>query len=196
MMDHIVKELDGRFGVVSSRQQRPDLGAVEMAAKDVVAALEWLKRHGGYIHLTHFSVVDWLEEGLFQLVYIVTDPLAHHTLMLSTRIGRDDAEAESIHTLWPEAVTYEQEHNEMYGIRFPGSPRQGVDFLLEGWTAMPPMRRDFDTVKYCEETYDFRPGRLHVDPKEVRAKFQAERKRLAETQKAAAANANEPEPAP
>jgi NADH-quinone oxidoreductase subunit C len=71
-----------------------------------------------------------------------------------------------------------------------------VDFLLEGWTAMPPMRRDFDTVKYCEETYDFRPGRLHVDPKEVRAKFQAERKRLAETQKAAAANANEPEPAP
>lgn len=196
MMDHIVKELDGRFGVLSSRQQRPDLGAVEVAAKDVVASLEWLKRHGGYIHLTHFSVVDWLEESQFQLVYIVTDPRARHTLMLSARIGRDDAEAESIHTLWPEAVTYEQEHNEMYGIRFPGSPRQGVDFLLEGWTAMPPMRRDFDTVKYCEDTYDFRPGRLHVDPKEVRAKFQAERKRQAEAQKAATANANEPEPAP
>lgn len=196
MMDHIVKELDDRFGVLASRQQRPDLGAVDIAADDVVAALEWLKRHAGYIHLTHFSVVDWLEENQFQLVYIVTDPRAHHTLMLSARIGRDDAQAESIHTLWPEAVTYEQEFNEMYGIAFPGSPRQGVDFLLEGWTAMPPMRRDFDTVKYCEETYDFRPGRHHVDPKEVRAKFQAERKRLAEAQKAAVANANEPEQAP
>lgn len=192
-MERIVKELDNRFGVLSSRQQRPDLGAVEIAAKDAVAALEWLKHHGGYIHLTHFSVVDWLEEDEFQLTYLVTDPDARHTLMVSARIDRETATAESIHTLWPEAVTYEQEFNEMYGIQFPGSPRQGVEFLLEGWTAMPPMRRDFDTVKYCEDTYDFRPGRHHVDPKEVRAKFQAERKRLAEEQKAAAANQNQAE---
>lgn len=192
-MERIVKELDNRFGVLSSREQRPDLGAVEIAAKDVVAALEWLKRHGGYIHLTHFSVVDWIEENQFQLVYLVTDPDAHHTLMVSVRIDREAAKAETIHTLWPEAVTYEQEFNEMYGIDFPDSPRQGVEFLLEGWTAMPPMRRDFDTVKYCEETYDFRPGRHHVDPKEVRAQFQAERKRLAEEQKAAAANQNQAE---
>lgn len=192
-MERIVKELDNRFGVLSSRAQRPDLGAVEIAAKDVVAALEWLKRHGGYIHLTHFSVVDWIEENQFQLVYLVTDPDAHHTLMVSARIDREAAKAETIHTLWPEAVTYEQEFNEMYGIDFPDSPRQGVEFLLEGWTAMPPMRRDFDTVKYCEETYDFRPGRHHVDPKEVRAQFQAERKRLAEEQKAAAANQNQAE---
>ena len=192
-MERIVKELDNRFGVLSSREQRPDLGAIEIAAKDVVAALEWLKRHGGYIHLTHFSVVDWIEENQFQLVYLVTDPDAHHTLMVSARIDREAAKAETIHTLWPEAVTYEQEFNEMYGIDFPDSPRQGVEFLLEGWTAMPPMRRDFDTVKYCEETYDFRPGRHHVDPKEVRAQFQAERKRLAEEQKAAAANQNQAE---
>ena len=58
------------------------------------------------------------------------------------------------------------------------TPCLQVEFLLEGWNDMPPMRRDFDTVKYCEDTYDFRPGREHVDPKEVRAKFQAEQKRL------------------
>lgn len=192
-MERIVKELEGRFGIVSHREQRPDLGDIVVAAKDVVAVLDWLKHHGGYIHLTHFSAVDWLEDNEFQLTYLVTDPDAHHTLMVSARIDRGTAEAESIHTLWPEAVTYEQEFNEMYGIHFPGSPRQGVDFMLEGWTAMPPMRRDFDTVKYCEDTYGFRPGRSHVDPKDVRTRFQAEQKRLADAQKAAAANQNQAE---
>ena len=182
-MDTIVKELEHRFGILSHREQRRDLGEINIAPKNVVAALEWLKRHGGYKHLTHFSVVDWIEDNEFQLTYIVTDPDAHHSLMLCTRVDREAARAETIFTLWPEAVTYEQEHNEMYGIDFPESPRQGVEFLLEGWNDMPPMRRDFDTVKYCEDTYDFRPGRTHVDPKEVRAKFQAEQKRLSEERK-------------
>ena len=189
-MEAIVKELESRFGILSHREQRADLGEVVIEEKNAVAMLEWLKRHGGYIHLTHYSVVDWIEDNQFQLVYLLTDPNAHHTLMISTRIDREQAEAESIHTLWPEAVTYEQEFNEMYGITFPGSPRQGVEFMLEGWTDMPPMRRDFDTVEYCERTYEFRPGRHSVDPKEVRQRFQAEQKRLKE-QEAAAANAND-----
>ncbi len=189
-MEQIVKELENRFGILSHREQRADLGEVVIEEKNTVALLEWLKRHGGYIHLTHFSVVDWIEDDEFQLVYLLTDPEACHTLMVSTRIDREAAEAESIHTLWPEAVTYEQEFNEMYGITFPGSPRQGVEFMLEGWNDMPPMRRDFDTVEYCERTYVFRPGRHHVNPKEVRQKFQAEQKRLKE-QEAAAANTNE-----
>lgn len=192
-MERIVNELEARFTVLEHHAQRADLGAVTVESRDVVNVLNWLKHQAGYIHLTHFSVVDWLEDGEFQLVYMVTDPDAHHTLMVSARIDREEATAETIHTLWPEAVTYEQEINEMYGIDFPGSPRQGVDFILEGWTAMPPMRRDFDTVKYCEETYEFRPGRHHVDPKDVRAQFQAEQKRLAEEQKAAAANQNKSE---
>jgi NADH-quinone oxidoreductase subunit C len=192
-MQTIVTELENRFGLISHREQRADLGEVCVDADKVVGVLEWLKRHGGYVHLTLFSVVDWLEEQEFQLTYILTDPVEKHGLMVSARIDRNKAVAESIHTLWPEAVTHEQEINEMYGITFPGSPRQGVPFILEDWDNMPPMRRDFDTVKYCEETYDFRPGRESVDPKEVRAKFQAEQKRLAAEAKAAEAAEERPE---
>ncbi len=182
MQDTLV-QLESRFGLLSHREQRPDLAEVCVDAAKIVGVLDWLKRHGGYKHLTHFSVVDWIEDGEFQLVYILSDPYRHHGLMVSARIDRATAEADSIHTLWPEAVTYEQEINEMYGIGFPGSPRQGVPFLLEGWDDMPPMRRDFDTVKYCEENLAFRPGRHSVDPKDVRARFQAEQKRLAEAAK-------------
>ena len=50
-MERIVNELEARFGIVSHREQRPDLGDIVVAAKDVVAVLDWLKHHGGYIHL-------------------------------------------------------------------------------------------------------------------------------------------------
>ena len=56
------------------------------------------------------------------------------------------------------------EIKEMYGIDFPGSPRVDDSFLLEGWDDIPPMRRDFDTVKYSEETYFPREGRTTNDP--------------------------------
>ena len=177
-MESILKELQARFTILSHREQRANLGEVCVAPGVVVSVLEWLKRHGGYIHLTHFTVVDWLEDNEFQLSYILTDPVACKSLMVTIRIDREKAEAETVHRLWPEAVTYEQEFNELYGIHFPGSPRQGVEFILEDWNDIPPMRRDFDTVAYCKDHYDFRPGRHSIDPKDVRARFKAEQDKL------------------
>ncbi|NOZ78730.1 MAG: NADH-quinone oxidoreductase subunit C, partial [Acidobacteria bacterium] len=131
--------------------------------------------HTPYVQLTHMSAVDWIEDGELQLTYLLTDPKAHVSLMVCTRIGRGDAEAESIHVLWPQAVTYEQEINEMFGIHFPGSPRQGVPFILEGWNDIPPMRRDFDTVAYVDKHHPSRPGREHTDPRAYIGKVFGER---------------------
>ena len=52
----------------------------------------------------------------------------------------------------------------MFGIDFPDSPRVEEDFILEGWTGIPPYRRDFDTLKYSTETFAPRPGRETRDP--------------------------------
>ena len=65
----------------------------------------------------------------------------------------------SIHHLWEQAATYQQEIHEMFGINFPGSPGVDENFILEGWQNIPPMRRDFDTLKYSVETYFPREGR-------------------------------------
>jgi len=72
----------------------------------------------------------------------------------------------SIHTLWAQAWTYQRELRELWGIDFPGSPRIEEDFCLEGWDEIPPMRREFDTVEYCERTFESRDGRETVDPRE------------------------------
>lgn len=159
--DPLLAQLAERFDAEGT-VQRPDLVVARVAAAKVVPALGWLKHETPYVQLTLLSAVDWIEDGEFQLSYLVTAPSERRTLLLTTRIDREAATAESVHTLWPQAVTYEQELNEMYGIHFPGSPRQGVDFVLEGWTELPPMRRDFDTLEYCERVHPARDGRETV----------------------------------
>lgn len=172
----IVGELRGHFTVLCTRALRPDLAEVAVDAARMAPILTWLKTATGYQQLTLMSAVDWLEDEEFQLTYLVTDPVVRHTLMLTTRIPRQPAVAESVHGLWDEAVTYEQELYEMFGIHFPGSPRQGENFILEDWPHGPPMRRDFDTLAFAEANYEFRPGRHSLDPKEVRAAFMAQEK--------------------
>ena len=81
-------------------------------------------------------------------------------------LPRDGASMDSIHDLWPTAATYQRELREMFGIDFPGSPRVDEDFILEGWVDIPPYRREFDTLKYAEETYLERSGRETHDPAE------------------------------
>ena len=106
----------------------------------------------------------WIEDGQFQLTYLLNDRTRSRDIGVRLRLPRDDARMESIHDLWPTAATYQRELREMFGIDFPGSPRVDEDFILEGWTDIPPYRREFDTLQFARETYPERPGRSTHDP--------------------------------
>ncbi len=110
------------------------------------------KNQHGFEHLTHISCVDWLEDGYFELVYILWSYTMKMQLLVKCRIPRHTPEFISIHNIWDHAETYEREIHEMYGINFEGNDRLG-EFLLEDWEGPPPMRRDFDTAKYAADTY-------------------------------------------
>lgn len=163
MRKAILHDIETRFGLLSKHEQRSDLMQIGVKASQLVHLVGWLRDATGYVQLTHMSAVDWIEENAFELSYMMTDPEARHMLMITVRIDREEARMDSVAHLWPQAVTYEQEMNEMFGITFPGSPRMGVPFILEDWQDMPPMRRDFDTVAYVEENHPARPGRSSID---------------------------------
>jgi NADH-quinone oxidoreductase subunit C len=162
-MREVVDGLKKQVRVLGDREQRADLYMVEVAFDSLRPALEWLKRETGHVQLTLLSVVDWLEDGQFELSYLVTDPSRYVTLIVGTRIPRDGVSVPTVWDLWPQAVTYEQEISEMFGITFDGSPRSGVPFILESWSDMPPMRRDFDTAAYSRSHYEDLPGRSTID---------------------------------
>jgi NADH-quinone oxidoreductase subunit C len=79
--------------------------------------------------------------------------------MLKTKIDRKNPKLQSIINLWPQAVTYEFELNEMFGVFFEGNNRMGEEFILEDWDDIPQMRRDFDTLEYANNTFKFRDER-------------------------------------
>lgn len=139
---------------------------IKLDADLVPSILSHVKHHHGYTHLSHVSCVDWLEEGLFELVFILWNYERRVQMFIKCRISREEAKFVSIANLWDQAATYEREIHEMYGVEFEGNNNLG-EFLLEDWDGPPPMRRDFDSEKYAMENF---PHRMEArqDARDVR----------------------------
>jgi NADH-quinone oxidoreductase subunit C len=163
-MNQLFKRLEDSFGLTAESPRKPDQYFCTVDANKLVACITHLRDNEGFTILTLLTAVDWIEDGKFQLTYLLNNPATKTDLGVRIFIGRDNTSMQSIHHLWGHAATFQRELKEMFGIDFPGSPRVDEPFLLEGWDDIPPMRREFDTKKYAEETYFPRPGRETNDP--------------------------------
>jgi NADH-quinone oxidoreductase subunit C len=164
-MRGLIHRLQDRYRLGEIVHKRPELTFVTVRQDELRALLVELRDVEGFTHLVLLTAVDWIEDHLFQLTYMLNDRAANRTLGLRVMIDRDAAQGVTIHDLWPTAAIYQRELREMFGIDFPGSPRVNDEFMLEGWTDLPPYRRDFDSLGYSQQTYRERPGRGTTDPR-------------------------------
>ncbi len=162
LLDRLVRD----FGVTDITERLPAITTLKVSRENGERLIRELRDREGFTHLNFITCIDWIEDGIFRLVYMLHNYDSKQNLGVHVDIDRDNAEMTSIHTLWAQAWTYQRELREMYGINFPGSPRLEEDFCLEGWDDMPPMRRDFDTVKYSTERFGHREGRISLEPRE------------------------------
>lgn len=160
------EKLQRDFGVTGINELKPGMTTLKVNKDSAERLIRQLRDRHGYTHLNFIACIDYIEDGIFTLVYMLHNYDTKHTLSVHADISRDNAEMESIHNLWAQAWTYQRELREMYGIRFPGSPRLDEDFCLEGWDQIPPMRREFDTKKFSEERFGHREGRSSEEPRE------------------------------
>ncbi len=129
-----------------------------------------------YITLDSMNCRDDLEDGVFTITYCLQTEKRNHIVMIQTSIERENATLPSIHTIWPQAEIMERELHEMFGIDFPGHPTL-IDFALEYWENMPPMRRDFDTLEFVNNMDPFRGQRDdNLDVKKEMKKRREEKK--------------------
>ncbi|MEI7843100.1 MAG: NADH-quinone oxidoreductase subunit C [Gallionellaceae bacterium] len=163
-MRELHTKLKNLFPLGELTEQRSNLAFVTVPQEHLRAVLLHLRDCEGFTHLILLTAVDWLEEGQFQLTYLLSNRTAGRDIGLRVMLVREGATMQSIHDVWPTAATYQRELREMFGIDFPGSPRLYEEFILEGWNDIPPYRRDFDTLKYAQENYGERPGRVTHDP--------------------------------
>jgi NADH-quinone oxidoreductase subunit C len=162
----LIERLSAHIKISEVREQKPGLLFLKVPKADLVPFIRELRDADRYTHLAFLTATDWIEQGLFTLTYMLHNYDRRHDIAVHVDIDREQAQMDSIHELWAQAATYQRELREMYGIRFPGSPRLDDDFCLEGWDQIPPMRREFDTVAYSKERFFDREGRTTEDPRE------------------------------
>ncbi len=161
----LAEKINRTFADAKVKVQREKRVVVELPNDMVHPFLSYAKESLGFKHLSHFSCVDWIEDNQFELVFIVLNYETMITVVAKTRIDREKPDFPTLLGYWPQVETYEREFREMYGINFVGNDDKR-DLILEDWDNIPPMRRDFDTVKYSRETFFMREGR--EDAKDVR----------------------------
>jgi NADH-quinone oxidoreductase subunit C len=165
-MNAMLEKLERDFGITDITERPPGLTTIKVDKASGERLIRELRDREGYTHLSFMACIDYIEDGIFSIVYMLHNHDINSTLGVHVDIDRENAEMTSIHTLWAQAWTYQRELREMYGIRFPGSPRLDEDFCLEGWDQIPPMRREFDTKKFSSERFGHREGRVSEEPRE------------------------------
>jgi len=139
--------------------------AVTAEKNSVLAILRFLK-DAGFNHLALLSAVDWIEDNVFELCFILTSYMRNDDeytdsqrlhIILKTRIPREKPQFKTVTGIFPNAEPYEREMHELFGIKFEGHKRL-TPLLLEREYEIPPFRKDFDARKYVKEVFDKIPS--------------------------------------
>ncbi len=70
-MREIYSKLDKLYSLGELDERRDDLAFVSIPADKLHPLLRHLRDQEGFVHLVLLTAVDWLEEGLFQLTYLL-----------------------------------------------------------------------------------------------------------------------------
>ncbi len=163
----MLEKLKQTFTVTEVKEQKKNLTFFTVPKEQMEMMLITLRDHHDYKHLSFIVGIDMIEDGVFKLTYMLYNYETNHSFGIHCNIDREKAEMDSFHHLWEQVGTYQRELREMLGINFEGSPRLEENLSLdEGWDGPPPMRRDFDTKEYSNNTYFQREGRVNYDPRE------------------------------
>jgi len=154
------KELKKRIEKIykNTQVEFPEANRMVIKTKqgNLLPILEFLKSEG-FRQLKAISCVDWIEEKEFELVYQVASLNSPLHIMVKVRIGREDAQMETIMKIFGNAQVYEREIHELFGVKFRGNPDLSPLFL-ENWQSIPPFRKDFDTREYVKDVFDKIPN--------------------------------------
>jgi len=107
---------------------------------EVVAAAQIMLRNGFAIDT--ITGVDWMAQGLMEVVYDFFHPASGLRVALRCRVARDTEEVPTISGVYQGANWHERETHDFFGIRFCGHPNL-TPFLLPEDATYHPLRKDF-----------------------------------------------------
>ncbi len=128
---------------------------VDVPGDKLIATLYSMKLLG-FNQLSIMSAVDRIDDNEFELFYVLYNYKEKINGIVRARIARDKAVIETAANIYPPAYTYERELTEMFGIEVKGNTDSGKPFILENWNDKPPLLKDFESIEYVNNNYQFR----------------------------------------
>jgi len=120
-----------------------------LATGDAVVLVErlpdvanYLRDTLGYELLSNITAVDYLTDGLIEMVYHFMHTEGGPPLVVKLRVPREQPVVPSLTPIWPGADLQEREAYDLYGVQFPGHPNLTRVYMWEEFEGHP-MRKDF-----------------------------------------------------
>jgi NADH-quinone oxidoreductase subunit C/D len=121
----------------------------------LIEAATYIRDELGYDYLSSVTGVDYLADGIFEVVYHAFRSTGGAGLVFKTQTPRDQAVVPSLVPVYPGADLQERETWDLVGIRFEGHPDLRRILLWEGF-AGHPLRKDWREVYFEEEGKPFK----------------------------------------
>ena len=111
-MNDMLERLKRDFAVSDVIERQPRMTTLKVDKDHAERLIRELRDRENYTHLNFMSCIDYIEDGIFTLVYMLHNYEKKHGLSVHVDISREHSEMTSIHTLWAQAWTYQRELRE------------------------------------------------------------------------------------
>jgi membrane-bound hydrogenase subunit beta len=136
--------IEGKFPGMVIRVPRERRVMVHAPQERLMEVLGHL-RDQGVTHVSTISVVDRMEEKLFEVLYHLY--WENNEITVRVEISRENPVIPTVTPVFPGALTYEREVQDLFGIRIEHIPDPRRILLPDDWpTGVYPLRKDY-TVK-------------------------------------------------
>ncbi len=87
------------------------------------------------------TCVDWKTH--FSMVYHLTSTTHRHTIVVKSKVDRNNPEIETVSDIWRTAEFHEREAYDLFGVVFKNHPDLRRLFLTDDWVGWP-LRKDYE----------------------------------------------------
>lgn len=151
-MNDLYNEIKAALKPESMEKPMESQIAAVVKAESVHGALSWL-RNRGFDQLCILTCVDWIDDGQFELVYVLFGWTEGVHVQLRARLDRENPVFVTVTDIFPGAQYYEREVHEFFGVEFEGNEMSYKPLFLEKWESIPPLRKDFDPQEYSDSKF-------------------------------------------
>jgi NADH-quinone oxidoreductase subunit C/D len=147
--------IEERFPQAVTRDERKGYEGYIVDAANLVDFATVLRDEFGYDYLSSVTGVDYLPEGMMEVVYHAYKSTGGKALVFKVQVPREEAVLPSLVSVYPGADFQEREAWDLLGIEFTDHPNLKRILMWEGFHGHP-LRKDWQEAYFEEEGKPFK----------------------------------------